>query len=263
MKRLVRKTLRKMGWELTRFQQESSEWARLARMLSVHGVSTVLDVGANKGQYAKNLRDIGFAGRIVSFEPVQKAYTELCRSARHDSLWTVAERMAIGDKDEQAEIYVANNLESSSLLPMLASHRAADPNSGFVANETVPVARLDSVAGRFLGSDESFFIKIDVQGFENKVLDGAPMLLKRAVGLQVELSLVLLYDGEALFQSMIERLGESRFELWSLMPGFVDNRTGRLLQVDGIFFRRQSRLEITKDMRNTLETGGTGAHAAD
>jgi FkbM family methyltransferase len=239
MKRLVRKTLRKMGWELMRFRPESSEWARLVRMLSVHRVSTVLDVGANTGQYAKNLRDAGFAGRIVSFEPVLEAYTELCRTARNDSLWTVAERMAIGDKDGRAEIHVANNLVSSSLLPMLDSHCAADPNSRFVDTETVPVARLDSVADRFLGNDESFFIKIDVQGFENKVLDGAPMLLRRGVGLQLELSLTPLYEGEMLFQPMLDRLSKSDFDLWSLVPGFVDNRTGRLLQVDGVFFRRQ------------------------
>jgi FkbM family methyltransferase len=241
MKRWIRKTLRKMGWELTPFQPESSEWARLACMLSAQGVTTVLDVGANTGQYARNLRDTGFTGKIVSFEPILEAYTQLCRAARNDSLWTVPERMAIGDKDGRAEIHVADNLVSSSMLPMLDSHRAADPNSCFVATQTVPVARLDSVADRFLDDRESFFIKIDVQGFESKVLDGAPLLLNRATGLQIELSLVLLYDGEALFQPMLERLRESCFDLWSLIPGFVDGRTGRLLQVDGVFFRRPTK----------------------
>lgn len=239
MKRLIRKTVRSMGWELTRFRPESSEWARLTRMLSAHAVSTVLDVGANTGQYAKNLRDAGFSGRIISFEPVLEAHAQLCRAARNDSRWTVAERMAISDRDGRAEIHVASNLASSSLLPMLDSHRAADPSSGFVATQMVPIARLDGVADRFLDSGEPFFIKIDVQGFESKVLDGAPMLLKRGVGLQLELSLIPLYEGETLFQPMLKRLSESSFDLWSLIPGFVDNRTGRLLQVDGVFFRRQ------------------------
>jgi len=240
MKRLIRKIVRNMGWELMRFRPESSEWARLVRMLSVHGVSTVLDVGANTGQYAQNLREAGFGGRIISFEPVLEAHTQLCQAARNDSLWTVAERMAIGDKDGRAEIHVAQNLASSSLLPMLDSHRAADPNSGFVDTQTVPVARLDSVADRFLDNGESFFIKIDVQGFERKVLEGAPMHLKRAIGLQLELSLTPLYDGETLFQPMLEHLHESNLDLWALIPGFVDNRSGRLLQVDGVFFKRRA-----------------------
>jgi FkbM family methyltransferase len=240
MKRMIRKTLRKMGWELTRFRPESSEWARLVRMLSAHGVSAVLDVGANTGQYAKNLRDAGFSGQIVSFEPVLEAHKQLCTAARNDPLWTIAERMAIGDRDGGAEIHVAANLASSSLLPMLDSHLGADPGSGFNDSQSVPMARLDTVGNQCLKNGEFIFIKIDVQGFEKKVLDGAPMLLQRAVGLQLELSLTPLYEGETLFQPMLEYLRESQFDLWALVPGFVDNRNGRLLQVDGVFFKRRS-----------------------
>ncbi len=238
-KRLVRKALRKVGWELTRFRPESCQWARLKCVLSAHEVDTVLDVGANTGQYAISLRDAGFKGRIVSFEPTSEAHSQLCRVARNDSLWTVAERMAIGDWDGQTQIHVANNSVSSSLLPMLASHRAAAPESGFVATEAVPIARLDSIAPRFLKNDKSIFIKIDVQGFEKKVLEGAPKLLERTVGLQLELSLAPLYEGETLFQPMVEYLRAIDFELWGLSPGFVDKRNGRLLQVDAVFFQRR------------------------
>jgi len=240
MRRLVRKALRKVGWELTRFRPELCEWARLKCMLSTHGVDTVLDVGANKGQYAKNLRDAGFTGRIVSFEPLLEAHSQLCRIARRDSLWTVAERVAIGDRDGQTEIHVANNSVSSSLMRMLASHRAADPESVLVATETVPIARLDSIAPRFLKNDKPIFIKIDVQGFEKKVIDGAPELLSRTVGLQLELSLTPLYEGETLFQSMVECLQAIDFDLWALYPGFVDKRNGRLLQVEGVFIHRKN-----------------------
>lgn len=238
MKRLVRKALRKAGWELTRFRPESCQWARLKCMLSAHGVDTVLDVGANTGQYAKNLRDAGFKGRIVSFEPISEAHSRLCRIARKDALWTVAERMALGDWDGQTQIHVANNSVSSSLLPMLASHRAADPQSQFVATEAVPIARLDTIAPRFLQDTKSIFLKIDVQGYEKKVLEGAPKLLKRTVGLQIELSLTPLYDGETLLQPMVEYLHAMDFDLWALVPGFVHNRSGRLLQVDGVFFHQ-------------------------
>jgi FkbM family methyltransferase len=207
-------------------------------MLHAHQVDLVLDVGANTGQYAKNLRDAGFPGRIISFEPIAEAHSQLCRAARSDSLWTVAERTAIGDWDGQTEIHVADNSVSSSLLPMLASHRAAEPESAFSATESVYIARLDNAAAQFLKNDISVFIKIDVQGFEKKVLDGAPKLLERTVGLQIEVSFMPLYEGGTLFQPMTDYLLSSGFDLWGLVPGFVDRRNGRLLQADLIVFRR-------------------------
>lgn len=240
MKRLVRKSLRRFGWELTRFRPESCEWARLTRMLSEHGVDTVLDVGANTGQYAKNLRDAGFTGQIVSFEPLLKAHSQLRRTARRDSCWTVAERMAIGDWDGETQIRVANNSVSSSVLPMLDTHLAAEPESRFVAAESVPIARLDTIAPRFVNKDKRIFIKMDVQGFEKKVMDGAPEVLKLAIGLQLELSLTPLYEGQPLFQPMLEYLRAIHFDLWTLNPAFVDKTSGRLLQVDGVFFRRKN-----------------------
>jgi FkbM family methyltransferase len=203
-------------------------------------VDTVLDVGANTGQYAKNLRDAGFKGRIVSFEPISEAHLQLCRVARNDALWTVAERTAIGDWDGHTQIHVAKNSVSSSLLPMLPAHRSADPESGFISTESVTIARLDSIAPRFLRDDKSIFLKIDVQGFEKKVLEGAPKVLERTVGLQLELSLTPLYEGETLFQPMLEYVCGLDFDIWALTPAFIDKRNGRLLQVDGVFFRRRS-----------------------
>jgi hypothetical protein len=123
---------------------------------------------------------------------------------------------------------------------MLDSHLVAEPESGFVATELVPIARLDSIASRFLENDKPIFIKVDVQGFEKRVLDGAPKLLKRTVGLQLELSLVPLYEGETLFQPMVEYLRTMDFDLWAFVPGFVDKQNGRMLQVDGVFFQRKS-----------------------
>jgi FkbM family methyltransferase len=235
---------------VTPFRPESSDWARLVQMLSVHGVDTVLDVGANTGQYAKNLRDAGFRDRVISFEPLSEAHSQLRNAARHDPLWTVAERMAISDENGQAEIHVSANSVSSSLLPMLASHCDAEPGSAFVYSEPVTTAILDSVAWPFIVDAKAFFIKIDVQGSEDKVLGGARLLLERAMGLQIELSLTPLYQGETLFEPMLQRLGQLDFELWTLAPGFVDKRTGRLLQVDGVFFKRASLNEAPGNATN-------------
>ena len=84
-------------------------------------------------------------------------------------------------------------------------------------------------------------MKLDVQGFEHKVLQGAGQVLRRVAGIQLELSLVPLYDGEHLFHPMLHDLEERGYELWSVIPGFVDPDTGRLLQLDAIFFRKELR----------------------
>jgi hypothetical protein len=84
------------------------------------------------------------------------------------------------------------------------------------------------------------FLKIDTQGYELPVLEGATRTLKRCVGVQAEMSLLPLYQGQVLFREIIGWLEQREFELWSLLPGFSDPATGRLLQVDGVFFRPEA-----------------------
>jgi hypothetical protein len=146
--------------------------------------------------------------------------------------------MALGDSEGTIGLNLAGNSVSSSVLPMLPSHRKAAPESTYVGSETVDLQTLDKVGPGLAGDAEQIFLKLDVQGFEPKVLQGAEQFLSRVAGIQIELSLVPLYDGESLFQPMIRSLEERGFELWSLFPGFADPESGRLLQMDAIFFRK-------------------------
>ncbi len=238
IKRLVRNSLRRAGWDVKRFDPLSSEATQLARQLAVHRIDVVFDVGANTGQFAERLRDAGFRGQIVSFEPSTAAHSTLSKSARHDANWTIAPRMALGDHDGTITLNLAGNSASSSVLPMLPSHSKAAPESRYVGSETVDLRTLDSVCKEFATNAERIFLKLDVQGFEYKVLQGAEQFLSRVTGIQIELSLVPLYDGEHLFDPMLHDLEARGYELWSVVPGFVDPATSRLLQLDAIFFRK-------------------------
>jgi FkbM family methyltransferase len=235
--RFTRRWLRRGGWDLTRFSPLNSEWSQLSRQLSVHDATVVFDVGANVGQFARNLRDAGFRGRIVSFEASAFAHSKLAQEARNDPGWIVAPRMAIGNYDGKATINISANSVSSSLLPILAAHLTAEPASRYVDSEEVEMRQLDTVASQYCKLGEPSFLKIDVQGFEYQVLQGAQRFLDQICGIRLEMSLVPLYGGEQLFDSTLKRLQELGFALWSLVPGFVDSNSGRLLQVDGIFFR--------------------------
>jgi FkbM family methyltransferase len=238
LKQLIRSATRRVGLDVRRYRPATSADAALKEMLACHGINLVLDVGANTGQFGTLLREVGYAGRIVSFEPLSAAHAKLKDAARHDPLWEVAPSMAIGSADGEIQLNVAGNSVSSSVLPMLESHSSAAPASAYVSSETVPLRTLDSVAAGYLRPDTSLFLKIDTQGYEDRVLQGAQALLKRTTGLQLELSLVPLYAGQRQFDDLLAELKGAGFELWNLTPAFIDPAHGRLLQVDATLFQR-------------------------
>lgn len=209
--------------------------ARRQRMLARHQVDLVLDVGAAGGGYGSELREFGYRGRIVSFEPMRAAFDRLTAARSADAAWE-AHRCALGAEPGTAEINVASNSDSSSLLPMADRHRAAAPAVDYVGTEQVRIERLDDVAAPHLSSSRRPFLKLDTQGFEKQVLAGGPETLARCLGLQLELSFVPLYEGGLLVDEAIAMAYGAGFHLVGLEPGFADP-DGQVLQADGVFFR--------------------------
>ncbi len=209
------------------------------KLLSGHRVDLVLDVGANEGWYAIGLRELGFQGKIVSFEPLSTAHGRMVEAWRKESNsnWIIADRMAIGDCNADVSINVSANSDSSSLLPILPEHLKACPESNYIGSEMVPMRKLADVARHYVEESSSPFLKIDVQGFEKKVLQGAESMVASIAGVQIELSLVPLYEGQELYLDMLHLMKDLGFSLFSITPGFTDSQTGRLLSIDGIFFR--------------------------
>ena len=237
MKSFFKRLLHRFDLEFRNFSVEKSENARFFTMLSYHNVNTIFDIGANKGQFGVILRDFGYKGRIVSFEPLTQARKKLHQISQNDKLWEVAPQSAIGEVDGEIEIHIAGNSESSSVLNMLESHIKAAPDSKYVGNERVPLRKLDTIASDFIENDSIVFLKIDTQGYEEKVMNGAHELINNIVGLQLEISLVPLYEGHSLLDEMLQNLKEKGFELWGVSTVFSDPDTAQLLQIDATFFR--------------------------
>ncbi len=238
-RKLIKKLLRNLGIEIKRYLPKRSEMARMQHFLAYHKIDLVLDVGANIGEYALLLRDLGYKGQIVSFEPLSKPHAQLVTASDRDRFWQAAPRMAIGDKDGEIIINISANDRSSSVLDVLEDHVDAAPNSAYVDSETVKLSSLDTIAPKYLLPEfSSVFLKIDVQGFERQVLAGATKILPQIKGIQIELSLVPLYQGQPHYLEMLEFLEQFGYELHAVIPGFTDPKTGRLLQMDGIFFRK-------------------------
>jgi FkbM family methyltransferase len=237
IKHKLRKLLWKTGYDISRFIPTSHPVARRRQLFESYNIDIALDVGANTGQFAQQLRgDIGYSKRIASFEPLNSAFNLLKINAKDDPQWETF-NFALGDTEEKKLINIAENAYSSSLLNMLPSHVEADPESRNIGREEIEIRTLDSVFNEICSRGENIYLKIDTQGYENRVIKGAENSLTYINTIQLEMSLVPLYEGELLFDEMCRLIIGRGYSLVSIEAGFSDKISGQLLQVDGIFHR--------------------------
>ncbi len=213
-------------------------YAQLVRTFGLFGVDAVIDVGANRGQYARRLRRYGYRGPILSIEPLPDVHARLVREAAHDPAWFVAPATALGARSGTAEIEVSAERDMSSLLPQTPLLRGISPSSHIERRLPVPLCRLDELEG-IRPEWQRLFLKLDVQGYEMQVLEGVGGLWSRIVGLQIEMALVRLYQGEPEFRETVALLEARGFALHLLIPGYFEPKLGRQLQVDGVFYRQE------------------------
>ena len=227
---LVRRLGRRAGLEISRYRPFA---ARRMQLLRVKKISTVIDVGANVGGYGAELRAFGYTGQIISLEPLASAFAELSRRAGPDRNWECL-NVAAGERDADAIINVASESVSSSLLPIRAEHRLGAPATVYTAQEHIRLRRLDSLD---LAITSPAMLKVDTQGYEAHVIDGAPVILTTVAILECELSIAHVYEGQPSFRSMIDRASDLGFDLIDIDPFFRERATGRVMSMDAIFVR--------------------------
>ena len=236
LKKSVRNIARAAGFDVVRYVPRRHPLARRKKMLEIYQINLVLDIGANIGQYGEELREIGYKGKIISFEPLSTAFKTLIKRSEGDPAWEI-HNFALGDKNETASINIAGNSFSSSLLDILPSHTKSAPESVYVGHEEIKVKTLDDIYSDVVNDSDRVYLKIDTQGFEENVLRGAEGSLESIDTIQLEMSLTPLYQDGLLFDEMYGLLCRKGYVLVALEPGFTDEETGQLLQVDGIFHR--------------------------
>ncbi|KAA1380759.1 FkbM family methyltransferase [Aeromicrobium fastidiosum] len=227
----IRKTLQRADLEIGR----GSYAGRLVRTLESRGIDTVLDIGANVGQYATLTRSAGFGGRIISCEPLSGAFAELGKRAARDDAWTVL-NVAVGAEPGEAVINVSANSFSSSIRGMTDTHLTTAPGSQYIASETVPVTTVAEIAATHAVEPARTLLKIDTQGFEGEVLQGAGGLVGQVAAIQLELSFVELYDDQLLFDDLVGSMTAHGYRIQQIEPGY-SGPDGRMMQVDGLFVR--------------------------
>jgi FkbM family methyltransferase len=224
----------KFGFELLKYPSGSLK--KRIELMKRFNIGIILDVGANTGQFAQSVRKAGFKGKIISFEPLAEAFKLLQGKTGTDKNWS-AEKIGLGDFDGESVINVSQNLVSSSILNIKKEHTDAEPDSKYVAQEKITIRKLDSIFDKYEQEGKGIFLKIDTQGFEKEVVLGAAKSMAKITGIQVEMSLVECYDGEMMYEDLKTLIESFGFELYYLEPGFSDPVTGKLMQVDGIFFK--------------------------
>jgi len=234
--RNINKISQPLGLVISENTVKTNETLLISGLLVSKGISLILDVGANQGQTALKFLKGGYAGRILSFEPIPTAFSVLKSRSGNFKNWTAIET-AIGSEMGEVDVFVAGNIESSSVLKMLDTHTKAAPGSAGTEVQKAKLQTLNSFFPKSIQATDQIFLKIDVQGYEPQVLLGADKILPLVKILQIELSLVPLYDGAPDYKEVICKLEEMGFQLFSLLPGFSDPQTGQLYQMDGLFIR--------------------------
>ena len=216
---------------------EDLQRVQLPALFEMYGVNCVIDVGAHEGEYAMRLRGGGYSGRIVSFEPVPRAYERLARRAADDPDWTV-HQLALGREDGTTTINAVPGTLSSLRPPTefgarrYRRLRKAEPVE-------VDVRRLDHLLDGIL--DEvprpRPFLKLDTQGYDLDVFAGAGDAIDRFVGMQSELALMEIYKGMPRLPEALATYEAAGFEIAAMYPVSRQTKTARVLEYDSVMVR--------------------------
>jgi FkbM family methyltransferase len=202
------------------------------KLLKSLNIETIVDIGANKGQFALVSRYCFPGAKIVSFEPLS-APAKIFNQVFKDDRDTVLHNVAIGPKEEETIIHISQSDDSSSLLPISDLQEEVFPGTSEASTATVTVAPL----GIFLSKADiksPALLKLDVQGFELEALMGCESLLASFDSIYCECSFVELYSGQKMAPDIIAWLHKRGFILKGAYNMSYDAK-GQAVQADFMF----------------------------
>jgi FkbM family methyltransferase len=241
LRAFVKKPLNLIGLDLVRYRPryEVGPYAFLQTL----AIKTIIDIGAHSGEFAEMIRRILPDAQIISFEPLKEEFSELERRMQSVADFK-AFNLAVGDENGRMSMHRSDYSQSSSLLPMASLHKEAFPESAGHKEETIEVARLDS-ALRECKLNPEILLKIDVQGYEDRVIAGGSDTLSSCKAIIIEVSFRELYEGQALFDQIYETLKDKGFNYRGNLYQLLSPLDGSPLQADALFVRRNRPTRVT------------------
>ena len=232
IKKFVKSSFRIFGLDLARL--DPAELNKFV-WLRNRNINTILDVGANTGQFARMIHQALPSAMIYSFEPLGDCYEELVMSMK-DVRNFRAFKFALGGGQFETHMHRSEFSPSSSILQMGELHRQAFPQTSRTKEERISVRALDDVVPD-LECDDNLLIKLDVQGYEDRVINGARKVLARASVLIVETSFERLYDDQPLFDAIFDMLRQLDYKYHGSLSQLRNPLDGSVLQADSIFIK--------------------------
>jgi FkbM family methyltransferase len=235
--RFARGFVRSLGYDIVRFPRESHR-DHLHAVLSGLAINCVLDVGGHHGAFAGLVREAGFRGFIASFEPVSDSFEVLATESRKDPSWEV-HQVALGSRSATIDLNVTRDERFSSFRRPSTYARRSFPESAVGRQENVDVRRLDEVFPEVVPvRNPRVFLKIDTQGWDLEVLEGATDCLGVIQAVQSEMAVKAVYEGAPTYLEAIPRLNELGFELSGIYPVVRDAQL-RIVELDCVFIRTE------------------------
>ena len=244
---LVKHSAQKMGIALDFYPPPGSFRRQLRDLLAHRQINVVLDVGAYIGNYAAELRANGYKGQIISFEPVPASYEQLQARMHDDPNWR-GQPFGLSDENREAVMNTFSRGDFNSLLTLRKDSEAAySLQSASRSQTTIQLRRLDTVLPQMLEGIQSprVFMKIDTQGHDLSVVQGAAGVLHHILGMQSELAAVQIYDGMTSMSTVLEYYSACGF----IPIGFHPVNTLRGTQIspefDVLFNRFERSIHLT------------------
>ena len=225
------RALRRKGLPLAGYGTLRRPWLR------DFGFRTILDIGANDGQFAAAAHAVFPDAAIYSFEPIPDCFAKLTKTMAGVPNFK-AFNLGLGAASGEMQINRSDFSPSSSFRPMAGLHKSAYPHTAHSVPLTVRVETLDGVA-KGLELAEPLLVKMDVQGYEDQVLAGGGDTARRAAAIITEVSYETLYDRQPLFDAIYRAITGMGF-LYKGSLEQAEDSAGRALFADGIFVRRRA-----------------------
>jgi len=226
-----------LNWTLIQrsLPRELIHWKTHKNWFQARGFKTIIDVGANTGPFSFAARVCLPDAQIYAFEPLPDCFNQLVKNLTSFGNFT-AYQTAVGDQKGQMEMWKNDFSESSSLLPIGELHKQTFPHTANTQAVHVPISRLDDYLEK-MNLIPPVLLKIDVQGYEDKVIKGAEKTLKKMDWVMIEMSFKPLYEGQPLFDEIYQSLISSGLKFAGNMEALYSPLDGNVLQSDGIFYR--------------------------
>src|SRR2546423_6883927 len=234
LRTIIKRPLNAVGLDLVRYHPQYSigQYAYVASL----NIKTVIDVGAHTGEFAMMIAEMMAGVSVLSVEPQQAEFAEL-----EGKLRTLpnarAFKFALGERNETLDLHRSAFSQSSSLRTMTELHKEAFPESAGESLEQVEVRRLDDVLSDVAIAPE-ILLKIDAQGYEDKMLAGAPRTLARAKAAIIEVSFRELCEGQPLFDYIYRTMHVAGFSYMGNLYQLVYPNYRSVLQDVGLLLGR-------------------------